>query len=597
MRSRLRAIWTITRLAFRADRGAATGAVALSVLSGLLATLGTVMFALAVQAAAARDPQDGLVAVIGMVVTGRLLWAVNMVMLDVRFRLVELVGELIESRLIEAMTSAPGLDLHERPVHLDRLEVLRKQVGTLANSVGALMHNVSLWTGFGSTIGVLLTVHPLLALLPVAGVPALVFSAKGMNAFQRTLDETSEDLRRADHLFQLATTPAPGKELRTFGLADEVVGRHGRFLSSSYGRLSRTQLRWGAVVGAAWATLGLAQVAAIAFTVLRAIDGRATVADAVLVTSVAANVEGYLQELIGMVSWLFNTLRAAERYVEVIDAASVIDLRDIPEEPAPVPERLTKGIELDGVTFRYPDTDTDVLRDVSLVLPAGAIVALVGENGAGKSTLVKLLGRFYEPTVGSVRVDGVDLRRVPAPAWRARLSGAFQDHARFELVAQEVVGVGDLDRIDDEPSVVDALTRAGGGELPSRLEDGLGTRLGRSFEDGIEPSGGQWQQLALGRALLREQPLLLLLDEPTSALDPDAEHALFEGYAAAARTAAAESGAITLLVSHRFSTVRMADLIVVMEDGKVAQVGSHEELMAAGGLYAELFTMQARAYR
>ena len=597
MRSRLRAIWAVTRLAFRADRGAAAAAVALSVLSGLLATLGTVMFALAAQAAVALDPHDGLVAAVGMVVTGRAGWAASMLMLDVRFRLVELVGELIESQLIEAMTSAPGLDLHERPVHLDRLEVLRKQVGTLANSVGALMHNVSLWTGFGSTIGVLLTVHPLLGLLPLAGVPALVISAKGMNAFQRTLDATSEDMRRADHLFQLATTPAPGKELRTFGLADEVVGRHGQFLSRSYGRLSSTQLRWGAVVGAAWATLGLAQVAAIAFTVLRAIDGRATVADAVLVASVAANVEGYLQELIGIVSWLFNTLRAAERYVEVTEAAAALDLREIPEEPAPVPSRLTKGIELDHVTFRYPDTEIDVLHDVWVLLPAGSIVALVGENGAGKSTFVKLLGRFYEPTAGAVRVDGVDLRRLEAPAWRARLSGAFQDHARFELVALEVVGVGDLDRIDDEPSVVDALGRAGCGELPDRLEEGLGTRLGRSFDDGIEPSGGQWQQLALGRALLRDQPLLLLLDEPTSALDPDAEHALFEGYSRAARAAAHETGAITLLVSHRFSTVRMADLIVVMEDGRVAQVGTHEELLAAGGLYAELFTMQARAYR
>jgi ATP-binding cassette subfamily B protein len=195
-----------------------------------------------------------------------------------------------------------------------------------------------------------------------------------------------------------------------------------------------------------------------------------------------------------------------------------------------------------------------------------------------------------------IRVDGVDLSRMDPVAWRDRLSGAFQDHARFELVAREVVGVGDLTLIGEEAAIADALSRAGGAELPDRLDRGLETPLGRSFEAGVEPSGGQWQQLALGRALLRSGPLLLLLDEPTSALDPEAEHTLFEGYATAARTVAAETGAITLLVSHRFSTVRMADLIVVVEDGTVTQTGTHDELVAAGGTYADLYALQARAY-
>ncbi|HEX4905582.1 MAG TPA: ABC transporter ATP-binding protein [Acidimicrobiales bacterium] len=592
----MRALWTVTRLAFRADRAAAIAATLLSLVSGVFGTLSTVAFARAVQAVVAGDPQAGLGAVIALVVLGRLSFTASMVMLDLRFRLVELVGELVESELIDAMTGFTGLELHERPVHLDRLEVLRKQVGNLSNSIGALMHNVSLWTGLASTVGVLVSVHPLLLVLPIAGIPALVVTARGTTRFEQALDDSSEQLRRADHLYLLATAAGPGKELRTFGLGREVVARHARFLREGYDAVSRVQLRWGALAGVAWATQGLAQIGAIAFAAMLAIDGRASVGDVVLVATLVGALEGHLQELLGMVTWLFNTLRAAERYAAVVDAATTAS-DELPLEPAPVPAALQRGIELDGVSFRYPDTESETLRDVSLLLPAGATVAVVGENGAGKSTLVKLLGRFYEPTSGVIRVDGVDLRRFDAAAWRGRLSGAFQDHARFELIAREVVGVGDLERIDDEPSVVVALGRAGCGELPERLEDGLGTRLGRSFDDGIEPSGGQWQQLALGRALLRDQPLLLLLDEPTSALDPDAEHALFEGYAAAAREAARTSGAITLLVSHRFSTVRMADLIVVMEDGKVSQVGSHDELMAAGGLYAELFTMQARAYR
>jgi ATP-binding cassette subfamily B protein len=597
MRSRLRAMWAVTQLAFRADRAAAAAALGLSLMQGLLGTASTYFFARAVQAAVTRDVHEAIVAVIGLVVGARLLYAAAMLMLDLRFRLVELAGELIESELIDAMTGAPGLDLHERPVHLDRVEVLRKQVGTLANSIGALIHNVSLWTGFLSTIGLLATVHPLLVVVPVAGIPALVASAKGMNAFQRTYDETSERLRRAEHLFQVATTPGPGKELRTFGLAGEIVERHDAFLSSAHRQLDRVQLQWGLLVGAAWATLGLAQVGAIAYAAWLAVRGDASIADVVLVVSVIGNLEQHLQSLLGMVSWLFQTLRAAERYVEVLDAAAELTIADMPWEPTPVPTGLTNGIELDNVGFRYPDTDVEILRDASLLLPAGATVAIVGENGAGKSTLVKLLGRFYEPTSGTIRVDGVDLARFDTAAWRARLSGAFQDHARFELMAKEVVGVGDLDRAGDDAAVIAALTRAGGAELPSHLEHGLDTLLGKSFDDGIEPSGGQWQQLALGRALLRDSPLLLLLDEPTSALDPDAEHALFEGYASAARAAARESGAITILVSHRFSTVRMADLIVVLENGTVAQVGTHDELMALGGTYAELYTMQARAYR
>jgi ATP-binding cassette subfamily B protein len=223
-------------------------------------------------------------------------------------------------------------------------------------------------------------------------------------------------------------------------------------------------------------------------------------------------------------------------------------------------------------------------------------VAVVGENGAGKSTLVKLLCRFYEPTAGTIELDGVDLRGLPADRWRERIAAGFQDFSRFELLARETVGVGDLPRLADEAAVAAALDRAGAADVTPRLPRGLATPLGLSQPDGVELSGGQWQKLALGRAMMRETPLLLVLDEPTAALDAEAEHRLFERYAAGAHRLARRTGAVTVLVSHRFSTVRMADLILVMSGSRIAESGSHAELMAADGLYAELYRLQADQY-
>jgi ATP-binding cassette subfamily B protein len=223
------------------------------------------------------------------------------------------------------------------------------------------------------------------------------------------------------------------------------------------------------------------------------------------------------------------------------------------------------------------------------------VVAIVGENGAGKTTLVKLLCRFYEPTEGRITIDGVELARLPAEEWRARLAGAFQDFMRFELRARATVGVGDLPRAEEIPAVDTAVERAGAGDVVKRLPRGLDTQLGPTWREGVELSFGQWQKLALARGFMRDQPLLLVLDEPTAALDAETEHSLFERFAAASRSGAA-AGRVTILVSHRFSTVRMADLIVVLDGSRVAEQGSHEELMARRGLYAELYGIQARAY-
>ena len=237
-------------------------------------------------------------------------------------------------------------------------------------------------------------------------------------------------------------------------------------------------------------------------------------------------------------------------------------------------------------------------------LPAGTIVALVGENGSGKTTLIKLLLGMYRPSAGTITVDGRSLADFDPASWRERCTAAFQDFARFHLPAVESIGVADLPTIGDEAAALAALTRAGGEDLPGQLPDGLATEIGTAFTDGHGLSGGQWQKLALGRAMRRDEPLLVVLDEPTASLDAQSEHALFERYSAAAAgysgdgdaNAASGRGTVTVLVSHRFSTVQMADLIIFIEAGHAIEVGAHDELMRAEGRYAELFTLQAAAY-
>jgi ATP-binding cassette subfamily B protein len=275
-------------------------------------------------------------------------------------------------------------------------------------------------------------------------------------------------------------------------------------------------------------------------------------------------------------------------------AASVAERAD-----QPAPARIADAIRLEGVSFAYPGSERLVLENVDLVLPKGAVIALVGENGAGKSTLVKLLCKLYEPTAGRILVDGAPLARVRAEDWRAHVSGAFQDFFRFELVARQSVGVGDVARRDDSEAVTTAVERAGADDVVARLPRGLDTQLGPTWPGGVEVSFGQWQKLALARGFMRRAPPLLILDEPTAALDAETEHALFERYAGALRAAvgASSSDQTTILVSHRFSTVRMADLIVVLDAARVVEVGSHEELMARKGPYAQLYAIQAKAYR
>jgi len=346
-----------------------------------------------------------------------------------------------------------------------------------------------------------------------------------------------------------------------------------------------------------WAIFSAAYVGAVVFvsTVLSAGAGAV-----LLVLAAGARLSAYIGATVGEIGFLRGIwLDGSRRMAWLEDYAASLVRADLE-----VPRRLAKGIRFEHVSFAYPGTERLVLEDVDLELKPGSVVALVGENGAGKTTLVKLLCRFYQPTSGRILIDGAELARMRPEEWRARLAGAFQDFFRFEFRARYTVGVGDVARLEDSAAVAAALGRAGADEVVAQLAAGLDTQLGPTWPEGVDLSFGQWQKLALARGFMRESPLLLVLDEPTAALDAETEHALFERYAAAARAGGVEGGEgsaaqgrITLLVSHRFSTVRMADFIVVLDGARVVESGTHEALMARRGQYAELYGIQAEGYR
>jgi ATP-binding cassette subfamily B protein len=338
-----------------------------------------------------------------------------------------------------------------------------------------------------------------------------------------------------------------------------------------------------------WATFGLGYVGAIVFV---SWGIHAPVGDVLLTLAAGSRLSFYVGATSGEIIFLRGWADSARRlaWLEAYAQWSVAPAS------AAAPARLVDGIRLEHVSFAYPGTRRLVLEDVTLNCPAGAVIAIVGENGAGKSTLVKLLAKMYEPTSGRILVDGIELSHIAAAEWRTRLAGAFQDFFRFEFRARQTVGVGDLPRIDHDPSVTTAIARAGADDVIARLPARLDTQLGPTWPGGVDVSFGQWQKLALSRGFMRDLPLVLVLDEPTAALDAETEHALFARYAAAARDAQ-HNGRVTILVSHRFSTVRIADVIVVLDGAKVVEAGTHEALMDRGGQYAQLYSIQAAAYR
>jgi ATP-binding cassette subfamily B protein len=498
-------------------------------------------------------------------------------------------------RVARLTAALPTLEHLERPALLARVEQLTGNRRTLAAAPRQL---ISLLGQALRAIGIVIllgTVYPPLLVVPALAIAPALANRRAGRVLQRSQDDLAEDRRMLEDLFSLATSADSARELRTYGLSGALAARHAE-LSERVRRGSvRAALRGAAWEAVGWVVFAAGLVGAIVVLVLRAAHNEVTPGSVVMAVSLMRRAQTQISSSTDSAGSLNTALGAARQLLWLEGHAN--ELRPRAQARVAVPARLREGIRLEGLAFAYPGReDHVVLGPLDLELPAGRTVALVGENGAGKTTLVKLLAAMYRPSEGRVLIDGLDLAAFDIGGWRSRITATFQDFTRFQLPLRESVGIGDLPRVGEEAIVRGALDRAGAGALEGELAAGLESRIGTRYTGGHELSGGQWQRLALARGLMRDAPLLVVLDEPTASLDAPTEAALFTRYAAAAREAAAAQGTITLLVSHRFSTVRAADQIVVLEHGSVREVGSHQALIAAGGAYAELFELQARAY-
>ncbi|HVX45855.1 MAG TPA: ABC transporter ATP-binding protein [Mycobacteriales bacterium] len=500
----------------------------------------------------------------------------------------------VHGDLMRIIGGIPGIEHHENPEVADRIDLLHRSVYRLSFAIVEILFFAMTAVNAATIVALLVSVSPWLVLLLAVGVVRIVTGFVDSRLKWNAIKATMQENRLANRLQEQTKSSVNSTEIRVFGLRkvllqrlDEAYGNIESRRSVAVGRGARYEVLSRVLFGAAYA-------GAIAYVAVQVRHGDIKPGGIALVVLLGSRIEQAAGGVANLTRNIGETVRTFSLYAWLRRYARQ---RTWEEATRPAPERLTHGIELRDVSFRYPSADRPVLKDVNLFLPAGSSVALVGENGAGKSTLVKLLGRLYDPTTGSVLVDGVDLREISPDDWRRRTAAAFQDFVKFEFPAGRVVGVGDLPHLDDEPAIRIAIDRGGAETVVSQLANGLDTQLGKRFTDGVDLSGGQWQRLALSRGFMRSRPLLLLLDEPTAALDPEAEHRLYDQFAALARSAAQETGGVTVLVSHRFSTVRMADLIVVMEGGEIVEIGTHEELVENGRGYAEMFELQARAYR
>jgi ATP-binding cassette subfamily B protein len=590
----LSSMWRALKRGYQAEPLLLVVAFGISLLSAVPDALLALWFKLLADGLLQGRRRLVLVAALGLAASATGTWFLRVISDRTQRRFRDRVCIALESHVAQLLASVATLEHHERPEYLNRLAVLRDQVFVLDHMYMSLFSTCGWILRLSVTIALLMSIHPALALVAAFALPAVMVSA-WRPAVERAAEECgAPHSRLARHLFLTATTASPGKEVRVTGIGQRLVAERREAWERSYRPLGAARAATAMWQTLAWAIFGAGFVGALVFVSRR---GNATPGDVLLVLAAGSRLSAYIGATVGEIGFLRGIwLDGSRRLAWLEDYAAAL----ASHADAPVPARLRTGIRFEHVSFAYPGTDRRVLDDVNLDLKAGSVVAIVGENGAGKTTLVKLLCRLYQPTSGRILADGTDLARMPVDEWRARVSGAFQDFFRFEFKARHTVGVGDVPRLEDTDAVMTAVERAGANDVVARLASKLETQLGPTWPDGVDVSFGQWQKLALARGFMRDRPLVLVLDEPTAALDAETEHALFERYAAAtghAASAGSANAGITLLVSHRFSTVRMADVIVVLDGSRVVEIGAHDELVAKGGQYAELYGIQAKAYR
>lgn len=565
---------------------------------GFLATVGLGVWLKVITDAATHGQFENAIAgAMGFAATIALMFLLQGTGARLRMTLDETLRLSLETELAKTVGSCPDLTVFEQPELIRRLDAIRQYQDLLCRGPGLLIVGVGHIGRLLLTAGILFRVHPLLIALPLLGVAPAFAASLGERLLRGAEKAASEKERLAHDLADIYTSAAGGTEIRLYDLKAIVESRFLDAWDGAGKALDRASLVSAFINTSAWIVFGLGFVGSIALVANRSIRGLATPGELLMTVYLSAMIAGHVQSVTWVVSQYGLLFRIAGYYTGLREYVSTTSSAwtacGSSKLPTGLPEQLGRGIRLEGVMFQYPQSDRPALDGISLNLSAGTIVALLGENGAGKSTLAKLLLGLYRPTQGRILIDGQDLACISPQRWRNDCSAAFQDFCCLELLASEAIGVGDIPRMA-LPHLLDALKRAGAEDLPEQLKFGLQTQLGSAW-GGVDLSIGQWQKIALARAMMRRNVRLFILDEPTASLDAQSEHELFVHYAEMARQWAAQ-GVITILVSHRLSTVRLADLIVMMDHGKVVEVGTHRELFERRGTYAELLTIQARGY-
>lgn len=514
---------------------------------------------------------------------------------DVLGRIVALLDGLLGDKFtndisVRLMQHAASLDLShfEDAEFYDKLERARQQTYTRHVLMSMVFNQMQNIVTIMFLIGGLIVLAPwLILLLALALVPAFLGEAHFNARSYSLIRGWTEERRELDYLRYTGASDVTAKEVKIFGLAQFLSDRYAELADAYYDankNLSVRRALWGsglAIVGS------LGYYIAFAIIVWRTVQGMFSIGDLTFLVGSFTRLKGSMESLLSG----FTSIAERALYLkDLFQFFEIIPDIDDASDALPVPLPIEEGFRFEGVGFRYPGTEAWAVRNLTFTLKAGEIIALVGENGAGKTTLVKLLARLYDPDEGRILLDGVDLKRYKLEDLRSRIGVIFQDFVRYALSASENIAIGRIEEHDDRPRIEESATLSLARPVIEKLPGQFDQLLGKRFSDGVELSGGEWQKVALGRAYMRNAELLIL-DEPTAALDARAEYEVFQRFVDLTK------GKMAVLISHRFSTVRMAHRILVLDQGQLIEEGTHEELLALGGRYAELFTLQAEGYR
>ena len=508
----------------------------------------------------------------------------------------------VEGKVLEKVANFDDIALFENPELLNIVELAKTGVSKIQQLAFTLSMTITGIFIFIPSVSLAATIAwwvPVLML--ISSSPSIYIKRKYSRIIWRIQKKQAKISREMNLSARVLTSEEYAKELRLFGLQELWLKRwQGQFLQF-FSEMQRIRKK-GAIVVLFWSVFSRIGVALpFVYVVMGALGGRYTLGDLALYSGLIVQVEQSLQLLIGnytnlydislSVSPIFQLLELKpELQSPLIDVASRLpSLPDVGQDARPTKDKI--GIEIKDLSFCYPGSKKSTVEDINLTINSGEMLVLVGENGAGKTTLGKLLGRLYDPTSGTIAWNGQDLRSYSLAYVRSRIAVVMQDYARFPSTVRENVGFGDLLSLSDDTAINQAISEAGIAAKVNSLEQGLETPLGKQLEDGIDLSGGQWQRIAIARALMRLSTAeVLIFDEPTAALDPKTEHEIYSIFRQIA------AGKTTIVISHRLGLAKIADRIAVMENGKIAEIGTHDDLIASNGIYCSMFTRQASSY-